>query len=341
MSIVRSLLNNGFFILLLAVVAIIYIAYSDSIKKDHGLVKSDQLVTDQLMPDEHDAKETDESNIVVTLKEERQVVSESINLKQQQEEVLEVETVTNIPPEKTIPEVEVEEKVVEEVVVKLVLEENLDQDSNEKLKAIASSDAETPLNNDKIDAEKVLSEYKSFSEAIAAARKAVSDKNLLKAEEIYYSLAEKVPSEEVFGEFGNVLYHSGKQGEAEGFWFKAGKLLIKKGKIKETIKFANRLEAVSKVTQKKLLKEVEVVRQEKQEKAEKLKTENDNKIDEYYSVIKNEDQRKAKKYQEMLEQQRKRVEVYNMEVKEYYEKLNAYNRAIQEKFNLTQLQGKQ
>jgi len=322
MSIVRTLLNNGFFILLLAVVAIVYIAYSDSIKKDHELVKSLQLVTDQLTPDDHDAEETDE----------KQVVSEDFNLKQQ-EEVLEIETVVNISAEKIIPEVEVEEKVVV-----LVLEESLDQASNKELKETASSDVKGSLNKKKIDAEKVLSEYKSFSEAIAAARKAVSDKNLLKAEEVYYSLAEKVPSEEVFGEFGNVLYHSGKQGEAEGFWFKASKLLIKKGNIKEAVKFANRLEAVSKVTQKKILKEVELVRQEK---AKKLKTEGDNKIDEDYSVIKNEYQRKAEKYQEMLEQQRKRVEAYNIEIKEYYEKLNAYNRAIQEKFNLTQLQGKQ
>lgn len=309
MSIIRTLLNNGFFILLLIVMVVVYLAYSDSIKQDHGLVVSEKA--SQPLVEQSDLKQQE------IVAEKTEIVVEEV------ESTVEAEETSNASVENS----------------KVVLKKDLNKSENESVKESSNkNNFEIVLKNSEIDVEKVLSKYNSFSEAIGAARQATSNKEFSKAEDIYYSLVERMPSADVFGEFGDVLYASGKKELAGLAWFEAARMLINKKMYKETLKFANSLKTSSKTTHEKIISEMEVVRKEKQELAIKLRKKNDQKIADYYAALKKEDEAKTLKRQAMIKQQRERIDAYNVELKEYYKKLDAYNKMMRERFLPNQLQ---
>lgn len=289
MPIIRSFLNSGFLILLLIVVGIIYIAYSDTIKRDHGLFAIDKVSDILFNEKESHKKEEIETNSLTS-------------------------KVTTDEKKAVKPQVIVKAKVVE----KATLVEIITPPKKEAVKIITATNSE-------INKEKVLLKYSSFAEAIGDARDAYFKKEYKKAEKIYSSLVEKMPNSDVFGEFGDVLFAMGKKDLAAISWFEAGRSLINDGRVKDAIKFANNLKQVSEKASKDILGEVEIVRQKAQEHAKKLQEQNDKEIVEYYANLNRQyDERIAKqkqrmdKYREDMDLYYKRLRLYQKSMQQNY-----------------------
>lgn len=360
MSIIRTILNNGFFILLLIVIAIIYLAYSDSIKKDHGLMEDDAndivhateskqtaivepvpsvVVQDSVSSiDEPLANETetatttsqDDVAAVETpppAAENNPVIEEAVTQAELLPEVVQIEK------EEVQSVVEVEKvpvEIVAEEITTATLEPNQVAVENNEVKPNTENIKVTAEVSD-IDVEKVLAEYKSFDEALTSARKFATAKKFAKSEEVYYSLAEKVPSAMVLGEFGNVLYQADKKKLAELSWVEAGRALIKQNNFNAATNFAKRLKGVSEKASKAILDEINVTQQSlvvSQQAKRKQQQAARNFAREAYlkKLAKYNAERKAHQDARNVKQN-----AYNKELQAYYKKLDAYNKAMQQR----------
>lgn len=248
MSITRVFLNNGFFVLLFIIIAIIYIAYSDVIKQDHDLLedKNPTQSTEQVTSIENTIKS-------IVKKKVENIVDKSVTY--EASELAVKDTEKSVEVEKTADifakeEVKNEENnIADELAIKDIEEPvELEKPANEVV----------DNNKVEIDVKKTLSKYSSFVEAIGVARDAFYNKEFVKAEEIYYSLVAKKPTAMLLDEFGNVLFEVGKKDLADISWFEAGRKLIKNNRINAAVSYANRLRPISKVTAENILKEVDI-----------------------------------------------------------------------------------
>ena len=89
MSIIRTLLNNGFFVLLLVVAVTLYLAYSDDIKRDHGLLP-EQAAEASSEPD-HTAPETAQIVADTVIEQPAETTAETIETANKSEVTGEVE----------------------------------------------------------------------------------------------------------------------------------------------------------------------------------------------------------------------------------------------------------
>lgn len=246
MFIIRTLLNNGFFILLLIILAIIFIAYPDTIKKDNDLLSTNET--------EKTVDLAENEQISATEPVTKKIVAD-VELPKTKDPTLEEIEPSSISQEMVIEPETIEVEVIETEVIEPKNKETNTQ-ITEKIKAnkeeLNNLDFATAIDKN-INVEEVLSRYRSFDEAINAARSA---EKIEDAKIIYYSLAAKVPSAMVLGEFGNVLFHAGKKDLAELAWIEAGRILVKENKINEAVDFAKRLKNVSSNAADAILKEV-------------------------------------------------------------------------------------
>ena len=318
MSIIRTVLNNGFFILLLIVIAIIYIAYSDAIKKDHGLMESEPsssipltklkqedgneaLLSNNDVVDELNTENNEPEAIEILAKAEEVVVEDKtaqstsdvveLSVENNEPETIEIlakaelavvedKTVADEKPPQTVA-IPVEATVVLETA-KVELSEEIDVvDSVKKPQEPKSVKRSEP-----IDVEKVLSNYPSFVAALSAARKFATAKEYSQSEEIYYSLTDKMPNATVLGEFGDVLHQSGKDDLAELSWIEAGRALIKNNRLNEATVFAKRLAAISEKASKAILVEAELAQEKRKELAAKQQEQRQQQVAQYNAKVK-------------------------------------------------------
>ena len=332
MPIIRTFLNNGFFVLLFIVVAIIYIAYSDTIKQDHGIVSIAETNTSITVSEQDEVNNTDEHKVVDAIGTLKPVI-DSIPKAESQPEVVHD---TKEGASGKIVTIDKNDAVLEKV------EEKSAQLASEPPavvteKVLAVTTEKTPnttdisLINEKIDVEKTLSKFQSFPEAIRAARNAATKKDYQTAEEIYFSLVAKMPSSMILGEFGNVLAAADKKDLAELSWLEAGRMMIKQNRIVDARNFADRLKKFSEKASSRLLQDIDDLAKVK--KAHQLKRQEQfNK-----RIAKRNAQQKAqqdKRYaaqQAYIKQQKERVDAYQKEMNLYYKKLRAYHEAMQKR----------
>ncbi len=286
MSILRALLNNGFFILLLITAVTLYLVYSDDIKKDHGI-----YIDTEAVPTHKEFSKP--SNVTQNAVEKKQVSS------------LNKATIHQDSPANQKP-----------------------QTTKAKVKAKTANETSTanPQNNAAIDVVAVLSNFNSFPEAINAARSAFYAHDLPKAEEIYYSLVAKTPTAEVLLEFGNVLAQSGKLDLANIAWIEAGQILIKTNRVYDAISLGNHLSSISSNASQTILNNAQQALSMQQSQQQKVLLADQQNQQQQADARQKKWQAEAKLREEMLKN-------YQAKIKQQLEAQNAYWRAqIEDQF---------
>ena len=271
MKLFRILINNTFFMLLLLVAATIYIALSDSIKKDHGIMVEVKHEVERLMEHKPVIADKDsgvaenmahvdvlEQNKLEQNKLEQPVEKTAINstnksVQKEIEEVAQTEVTR-----KTVIQTEIEQAEHSEVQVKKnVKTESVNEQSeimavvhvkqpepvsqdqavnhsvHEKASSQSQSDS-TVINSfmSKEEAQAILKEYVSSQAVFNAALKAYQEKDYIKAEKLLFALSLWRPTPQILGALGNVFYTNQKHDWAKRAWAAAANLLIRQGNLK-------------------------------------------------------------------------------------------------------------
>lgn len=310
MPIIRTFLNNGFFVLLFIVVAIIYIAYSDTIKQDHGIVSIAETNTSILVSGQDDVINADEHKIVDAGETLNPVIDSTHQVESQPDEV-----------------VHDTKEVASDKIVALVATEEVLAVTTDKI----SDTADVALTNEKIDVEKTLSKFQSFPEAIRAARNAATKKDYQTAEEIYFSLVAKIPSSMILGEFGNILSAADKKDLAEIAWLEAGRIMIKNNRIVDAQNFANRLKKFSEKASRTLMQDIDGITKAKKARLLKRQESFNKQVAQRNAQQKAQQDKRYAAQQAYVKQQKERIDAYQKEMKLYYKKLKAYHQAMQKR----------
>ncbi|MEA3405329.1 MAG: hypothetical protein U9R28_06270 [Pseudomonadota bacterium] len=291
MALIRAFLNNGFFVLVLIVAVTLYLAYSDSVKRDHGLldkptnhVETDtqQTASEVVASIEVEASEPAIVEVTPAAEDTPQVVEPTIEVTEKataEETPVEAVTTTVEPAVEAVENVAetVSEAVVETATaIATVVAPLVSEKTTEKMPTVVAETQTEPAvptqiktkqatfqfptydetNLQAILDDKTLTEgvpeFASTEEAYAAARQAFYDQDYLTSEKIYFSMARKNPTANAVGELGNVLFIDGKKEWANRAWLESAKLLIQENRVKDAYTLANRLHPVAPETARKI-----------------------------------------------------------------------------------------
>ena len=240
MSVIRTLLNNGFFVLLLLVGATLYLAYSDKIKEDHGLITPTEVAHTETTVTEEPAQLAPEATPEVTEEPKAEAVSEAPVVETTPSAEVAPETVATPEPEVAAPVTEVATTEPETAAPEATVATTPAAEDP----AIEIPETEAAPSLPPMD-ESVLAQFKSAEEAIAAARQAFYEKDYVTAQKIYFPLAFKSQQADILGELANVLYADDKQDWAKKAWLESAKLLVKEGRLNDAMLLAQRLRPVA------------------------------------------------------------------------------------------------
>ncbi len=274
MPLIRAILNNGFFFIVLIVATALYLAYSDNIKRDHGLLaddsaspelnepqsqptvevasialKSDRLVEAPAIADKVESidvvakpsqpmesvENSSETAVVAAIENTAEIMATEATVVQP-----ELDPPSTPATEAPQPEIKTtEDKAPESVVACISNNTNTDEVTNAPL---TTQDAEQTT---QASEQTPIPEFNSAEQALQAARQAVENKDLLTAEKIYFDIVDKRPSANVLGELAYVLHTIGKTDWAQKSWIDSAKLLVAEGRFQEAMTLANRLAPIA------------------------------------------------------------------------------------------------
>jgi len=268
MSIIRAILNNGFFIIVLIVASVLYIAYSDNIKRDHGLLP-DNAHKKTPMAASHDTTKKAEPTTVETNSDSTSDLVESVEQNKQADEPLNVAAAhTDTSPEVAVPTSEpmsdnnqepekadltvntavaskAESKSVEEepAGAKVTLEKPVESHDNPSTVAQKQTSSVLTSELDKIldDSSQQQPRFESEAAALSAARQSMMQRDFETAARIYFDVATKAPSANNTGELARALYLAGKKDWAARAWLESAKQLVAEKRLPEAGMLASRL----------------------------------------------------------------------------------------------------
>ncbi|MGC9385844.1 MAG: hypothetical protein ACP5D0_02775 [Hydrogenovibrio sp.] len=234
MSIFRAILNNGFFILLLLVIVTLYLAYSDSIKRDHGILSESN--TDVAAPHSasNEAGKTTASAEVAPVEVNVEPEQTSSNNAPKSAPSTASDNTAQAPEPDTDPSAEATTETADGTA-QTARQAATQPDDTDVL--IVTEDIVTSEE----DPRELLKAYKSFPEAVQAARHAAEQKDYTQAEKLYFALALVTRDPNMAGELGNILYQDNKPEWAEKAWLEAARMLIMQGQYGQAMQFAQRL----------------------------------------------------------------------------------------------------
>lgn len=294
MSIIRTLLNNGFFVLLLVVAVTLYLAYSDDIKRDHGLLP-EQAAEASSEPD-HTAPETAQIVADTVIEQPAETTAETIETANKSEVTGEVEKTQPLVSAPSIetpaaerqvastqktaqPPAEVHEKTADVPshketspealpVTKTAAEEKPTAKSTAAAVEALPEAQKPAVQSALIDSTTqnhadVLKQFSSPQEAINAARSAFYKKDFETAEKIYFAMAFKTKKADVIGELANVLYANKKIDWAKQAWLESASQLVEENRIQDAMILSNRLAPVAPKTSQQIAQNIQRLIQHK------------------------------------------------------------------------------
>jgi len=276
MSLIRAILNNGFFIIVLIIAITLYLMYSDKIKRDHGITSHSntsivetndtpspvvQKTTQNSEPNvSEQPQKTEETNLAET--------SPSTENKETQSANNNNSNAANTNTTDTLVENNAHkvEKVETEVQATTKPTENDNVNSQGSADNAPQADEKTPqlvvntphatenapqaVENTSKSADAVATTEKksntkahfaNLNEALVAAKKASAKNDFTKAAAIYLDIAKKQPSPSILGYLANSLYQEGKATQAGQAWLDSAKLLVKEHRLQDANMLASRL----------------------------------------------------------------------------------------------------
>ncbi len=251
MSIIRVFLNNGFFILILAVIGTIYIAYSTSPSpKSNEKPTEISIAASEIIPVE------DQTQLTVELIENLEKITEEPIEEPIKEPVAEVK---NSPEKSTVIENSVtneakkEDPSILEENETLVIEEPIaiQEESDTNIVAEVITKEKLPVENESKNLSipkpnmEILKQFKSPQQALNAARTAFNENDFKTAEEIYFALALKTQQAEITNELANLLYLNDKKDWAKQVWLESAKQLLRDNRLQDAISLANHLSKIA------------------------------------------------------------------------------------------------
>ncbi len=277
MGILRALINNTFFVLLLLVAVTLYIAFSDSIKEDHGIKPETQAVVQHFASQEslHQVKSPEEkvesntpavtpvaeatqkepvqkAEVSSDVEEVQPKVQPSTATKEDEHKPTVVEQ-TKVQPEAQIlktPSKTIETAEAPQSDVTVAQSQNKQPKTEGKVTEVKTdTDENKPAQPTqamtKEEAKKILSAYPSSKAALSAAEKAYQAKNFKKSEEVLFAMTLWQPTPNLLGALGNVFYADHKIDWAKRAWAAAADQLIRQGQFDKAIKMAQALKSVA------------------------------------------------------------------------------------------------
>ena len=277
MSLIRAILNNGFFFIVLIVAAGVYLAYSDNIKRDHGLLPEEPttvakeeshqpkavnmtnapgiiVTTDESTPSENKVDKAPEKDVVLSEASLIETPStESENLTNQSEEAPVAATVAanEVIPEPLIAnsasnEADSNEQDSENIETTKTdvneASEQVNQASLENTKVL-TTELDSILNDDSMSIK--TPEFKTQQEALAAAHEATTKKDHLTAAKIYMDTTKKQPSANVVGLLAQSLHQADKKEWAAKAWLESAKMLVAENRFSEAAMLSSRLAPIA------------------------------------------------------------------------------------------------
>ena len=290
MALIRAFLNNGFFFLVLIVAVTLYLVYSDDVKRDHGILKT--------QPSQSTTESTDLVTPVISHPEPVKAIETasetSIASKHTAPPVVEMDSsepiATNIANEEMPQETQNTEdnSLVDSIVEKT-------QEAVESMTQVVTLEAEPQLHENTVTADeksasesknaapaalaeieqtslalpdydhasldailndstktKDIPEFSTTEAAYTAARQAFYDQDYETSEHIYLSMIQTKPTANALGELGNVLFVNNKQDKANRAWLESAKYLIIEDRVGDAYTLANRLRPVAPETAQKI-----------------------------------------------------------------------------------------
>jgi len=248
MSVIRAILNNGLSIIVLIVAITLYLAYSDSIKRDHGItdhtnqpIASNQTHSDQALQNEADhshknnsAQENSHADTTATdahlvaTNEENTVLAD--NIAQQPTEATKIVIVT----------AQTEGSDLNNATNTSETEDSAKNQANENVTEVQAKPAIKAVINPET-ANTDVANFASIDEAMQAARDAEQKQDFATSSRIYLDIAANQPSANILGYLANSLHQDGKQQQAKQAWIDSAKLLVKENRLQDASMLASRL----------------------------------------------------------------------------------------------------
>ena len=275
MRLFGAFINNTFLIWLLLVVVTLYIAFSNSIKKDHGLVETsskhemaiaptepDQITekieakvespadthaeeqapkatgtSSQQLPDEKQEKSGQASS-----QKQDNIVPTSQSVDNQPTQGKETEQIQTTKEEKPVATVQ---KQVNATLKQPTMQASQSSTVDETVQEKKHSSQAVPQLLSKEEAKKLLKTFASPKDAMDAALKAYHLQDYAQAEKILYALSLWQPSPDILGALGNVFYKDNQLDWAKRAWAAAVNVLIQRGEFKAVHNYAEQLKTVA------------------------------------------------------------------------------------------------
>lgn len=366
MSIIRTLLNNGFFVLLLVVAVTLYLAYSDDIKRDHGLLpeQTAEMPTESV----NDAANTEEvasdTSNEMTM-ETKPTAVEVVEVAKAEKVVETSEPVASAPVQATTTQPEVKEAtpapspaqtatetVTDSTPETLAVNETLAEDkapsqTAETQPEPSEAKAKPQTTSASQNHDEVLKQFASPQEAINAARSAFYNKDYDMAEKIYFAMAFKTQKADVIGELANVLYVNKKIDWAKQAWLEAASQLVEENRVQDAMVLSNRLAPIAPKTSQKIAQNIQRLTQHNNQASQpKMPSmaEQKARMQAYQAKMQAYQQKMQQRYSQpapnmpktapaapSIAEQKARAEAYRKQVEAYQTKMRAYHEAQRQK----------
>ncbi|MDX1352527.1 MAG: hypothetical protein R3254_05900, partial [Thiomicrorhabdus sp.] len=281
MSIIRAILNNGFFFIVLIVATAVYLAYSDNIKRDHGIltentasaadsepVKNSQITAKESI-DKHATPQAQELSIPSSESNNMTIASEEPAHDNQQQPTAEQATEQNGDIAETSL-IQTDDTSTQADSAKVMNQQNnqaqediAPQESNQEKLTDSIFTAElVSMLNDQNSGTK-MPQFASKEEALSAAQQASAKQEHLTAAKIYYDVITKAPSTNIVGQFALSLYQAGKTEWAEKAWLISAKMLVAENREHEAAILAARLTPISPKTAQEIQFNLQKIQQQR------------------------------------------------------------------------------
>lgn len=203
MQLLRLILNNGFFILVLAAAAILSLAYSTREPESNEMI-SPLPITDAKTI-KNNVTGSDQTNELETPQAKQEENDSNLN---------------NLPlnePTSNTSKADVV-KNNDQSPLKSSISSTITENKNIGVKTDSSSENEKATRSNREMIESTLIRYNSFQQAWQAARFAFYNSNLSQAEQIYDALAIISQNPDVLGEYGNLMWRLNQPKKAAQLW---------------------------------------------------------------------------------------------------------------------------
>jgi len=277
MSLIRAILNNGFFFIVLIVAAAVYLAYSDNIKRDHGLLPEEPTTVANEETHQPKAVNTTSAPAVIAATDESTPSENNGDTAPEKDVVISEAPSIQTPSTEgeTLPDQSKEAPLAEAVAPTTMAAEALNTNSSSNEAALTQQDSENietaktdvneasaPVNQASLQSSKVLTpeldtilnddkmsaktpDFKTQQEALAAAQEATTKEDYLTAAKIYMDTARKQPSANVVGLLAQSLYQADKKEWAAKAWLESAKMLVAENRFREAAMLSSRLAPIA------------------------------------------------------------------------------------------------